>query len=134
MPGAKQINDLSQVISRQVGVRPSSDQTTVTLPFGTAVKRSLPTTLLGFTLNGVPAATQDADGNLILGSGVAREYYLAYNLGTSPETSTVKTVYAGTNDITVFNLSTIEVQSNVWIICEQICDLWVVTWEQCPTT
>lgn len=134
MPGAKQINDIGQAMSRLVGARPSTDQTTITLPFGTAVKRPSPTTLLGFTTGGVPAATQDSDGNLILGMGIAREYYLAYTLGTSPETSTVKTVYAGTNDISICNLATLEVQANAWIICELISGLWVVTWEQCPTT
>lgn len=130
MPGAKQINDLNHVVTRMMGARPSSNQTTLTMPFGTAIKQPKAGILLAFTVDGISEAKVDTDQNLILGQGIAREYYLAYD----PYTNTTTTKSADTNDITVFNLATTATASSIWIVCERICGLCVVMWEQCPTT
>ena len=146
--GPQQFNAVAKAVSQSRSMRPGPGLNMVTLPWGQSTYNTQFDKLVAYTdPDGVSNATigNDNNGNPILqfGTGNVFPTYIQFDYGSDPNNPTypptIELSYSQNQNypLPVYNIdsSTTPVAGSTWVIIEKFYNqIWIVTWELCPTS
>ncbi len=133
-PNSDVIRELTKNVNSLRNQRPSNDAYgAVQTPWGQSIIPGAKDYTWAYTTEGVPKATRNDDGSLLLGKGEASEAYLTIDEATGDLTMDYQNNID--NPFPVYNIASNsdgDVGAARWIGLLRIFDFWFVIWEECP--